>query len=286
MKVKTIGINCWKASLQRIFTSRFGTSVLLMVALMCAMVTGIDKLMLDYQEWITPWMAPHIFNNRSFTLYFGFIVCYMYSDVPFMNRTELYKLLREGRLVWCMEKIASIILQAFFMTILTFLASVLVFIPRITFEMDWGKIIYTMAFSNNIYDYNIYGKSSPEILNKYSPVQAMVICFLLVWLATTLTGLFMFAVSLYLNRIFSVSLAVIWVGLQVAIDNGLNYLFLTYVTPFYWCRMSIHGEQAFLKWFYPKLSYCFTVGAVCIVVLLAAILLKIRKTEYDWSNEE
>ena len=59
-----------------------------MIALICAVASGIDRLMADTGERITPWMAPHFFDNVYFVTFYGFIVCYMYSDVPFMLATR------------------------------------------------------------------------------------------------------------------------------------------------------------------------------------------------------
>lgn len=55
--------NCFREYGKKIKSVRFLSAVALMVALICAIATGIDRLILDKQEQITPWMAPHFFDN-------------------------------------------------------------------------------------------------------------------------------------------------------------------------------------------------------------------------------
>ena len=270
----------------KITSARFLSTVVLMIALICSVASGIDRLMVDTKEYITPWMAPHFFDNVYFVTFYGFIVCYMYSDVPFMNRRELYKILREGRLSWCMEKIVSIILQGFTLTALTMVASVLVFVPMINFDGEWGKIIYTMAFSDNIYEYALFSKLSNVILIKYSPIEAMLLCFLMVWLVSSLIGLLMFVISLYANRVLAISSAAIITGLNLSNAKFIVAKWLPYVIPFYWCRISIYNEPIFLDRYFPSAKFYIAVGSIVILMLMIVIVLRAKCIEYVWNKEE
>ena len=278
--------NCFQEYKMKITSVRFLSAVVLMVALICAVASGIDRLMADTGERITPWMAPHFFDNVYFVTFYGFIVCYMYSDVPFMNRRELYKILREGRLSWCIEKIVSIILQAFTLVVLTIAASILVFVPMIKFDWEWGKIIYTMAFSDNIYEYALFSNLSNVILIKYTPIQAMLLCFFMVWLVSSLIGLLMFAISLYMNRIFAVSSAAILTGLNLSNVKFIVAEWLPYVIPFYWCRISIYEEPVFLDRYFPSVKFYMVLSSIIFLMLIIIILLRSKRIEYVWSKEE
>lgn len=286
IQIKRTVENCFRGCLQRIRSIRFLGAGLLLLALICATMSGIDQLMIDKQEWITTWMAPHLVDNLSFITFLGFIVCYVYSDVPFMNRTELYKILREGRKMWAIEKLGAICLQSFLIVVLVYVMSVLVFIPRVQLSADWGKIIWTMAYSNNIYDYNIYGRSSAVIVNKYEPWQAMLICFFMMWLEITLVGVFMFTISLYLNRIVAIAIVGFMMVLQLITGSIAANAAIAYVLPLYWCRLSIYGERTFLDIYYPSFAYCLIASILGLVICVTAAMLRIRKKEFIWNNEE
>lgn len=278
--------NGWNESVKRVCSIRFASAAILMAALVCAIASGIDRLMLDTKEWITPWMAPHFFDNVYFVTFYGLVVCYMYSDVPFMNRSELCFVMRKGRRIWCTEKIFAIIMQAFSFTALTMLASVLVFVPRLHFETEWGKIPHTLAYSNNLWDYNIIGKASPAILTKYTPIQAMFICFLLVGIVSSMIGLLMFAISMYGSRLAAVSIAVILTGMTLSDGVFITSPWLFYVTPFNWCRMGQHDESFFLDVYYPSLQTCLCLCGIMTVLIILSIILKSGHVEFDWNQEE
>lgn len=283
---KRILKSCFQEYTRKISSVRFLGAMLLVVALVCSVALGIDQLMLDTKEWITPWMAPHFFSNNYFVTFYGFIVCYMYSDIPFMNRFELYKIVREGRMVWCVEKIVSIVLQAFTMVAFTMMVSVLVFVPWIKFEWGWGRIIHTMAFSGNMYEYDLSGGAYPEIVTKYTPIQAMFLCFFMVGMISSLMGLLMFAVSLYFNRLLAVSVAAISIGLNLSGTKFITAAWLPYVIPFYWCRISIYEQEIGVGRYYPSFRFYVMLGSIIIGVLVIAVLLRSRRIEYVWNKEE
>ena len=265
---------------------RFIGTVILMIALVAATATGIDRLMIDTQEWITPWMAPNIIDNAHFVMTYGFAMCYMYSDVPFMQKTELYKIVRKGKKRWCAEKILAISLQGLIMAILTIGMTILIFLPRVQFDWDWGKVIYTLAYSNSIYKYNIVAKGSQAIIDKYQPIQAMLICFIMLWLEITLLGIFMFTLSLYINRTLAVAVSIAIIAMQMTVYLAPLMRVLVFVLPFYWCRMSIYGQQAFLDIYYPSFAYCLIASILGLVICVTAAMLRIRKKEFIWNNEE
>lgn len=284
--MKQIYWNGWTEVKKKVVSARMGSVFFLVIALVCALATGIDAFMVDKQEWITPWMAPHFFNNKFFVTFYGFIVCYMYSEVPFMNRSEMNFLLRKGRIVWCMEKVFAIIIQASVLALFTFIMSVLIFIPHIQFDMKWGKVIHTLAFSNNMWNYNIIGNASPVIIGKYEPLEAMFVCFIIVWMVTSLMGVLMFVLSLYGNRLTAVAVTVVMTGLTLAEGNFITTTWLPYLTPFNWCRLGLHGQPIFLDYFYPplKVYLCLVFGGLFVLVL--AVIWKSRHIEYVWNKEE
>lgn len=286
MHGKRVVRGCFQEYISKIKSVRFLCAVLLMVALICSVAKGMDKLMIDTKEWVTPWMAPHFFDNLYFVTFYGFIICYMYSDVPFMNHSELYKILREGRMTWCVEKMVSIVLQAFTMVGLTILASILVFIPRLKFEWEWGRIIYTMTYSESLYEYNVFGCLSSIIYTKYTPVQAMLLCFFMVGLISSFMGLLMFAVSLYANRMPAVSIAAILTGLNLSGPKFISVSWLPYVIPFYWCRISIYGQPVSHLRNYPSLTFYIMLSCIVTGVSVGVILLRARRIEYVWNKEE
>ncbi len=272
--------------INKICSTRFISAAFLLLALSCCMTSGIGRLMQETNERITPWMAPHFFNNRYFVTFYGLIICYLFSDVPFMNRSELYFIMRKGRPVWCMEKMLLIVMQAFTFSALAIIASVLVFAPMVQFDEGWGKIIHTLAYSQNMYGYPLMCIPSTIIMINYTPIKAMLMCFVLVGLVSSMVGLLMMFLSLYANRLVAVAVTVVVTGLTLADNSFITMSWPPYVTPFNWCRMGLYEEAIFLTRYYPSLQTCLCICSVVMVVCIIGILFKTKHMEFDWNKEE
>lgn len=271
----------------RLYSNRFFTTVVLVLIVEYGMTMNLDKFMDDMNVKITPWMAPHFFSNTVFVSLFSFILCYMFSDVPFMNKTELYWVLRLGRVKWCINKIIVIIIQSFVFGIISMFGATVVFVPRLVLQNEWGKVIYTISNSTEIcIKYQIYASGSKKIILNYTPLQAMGLCLLLIFLVSAFVGLLMFAVSLYSNRFCAVIVAMGLANIQLLLNYKPELMSLYYFSPFTWLLIGCLGERSFGEKFFPSISYVICASTICILICIFFILIKIKRNEFDWYKEE
>lgn len=151
---------------------------------------------------------------------------------------------------------------------------------------EWGRIIYTMTYSQSMIEYNVFGWLSSVIYAKYTPVQAMLLCFFMVGLITSLMGLLMFAISLYANRMLAVSIAAVLTGMNLSGFKFITAPWLPYVIPFYWCRISIYEQPISHLRNHPSLMFYIVLSCIVIGVAVGFILLRARRVEYIWNKEE
>ena len=272
-------------SIKKMRSFRFISAVMMVVGLVLAVTSGMDQLIGDVNEKVSIWIVPHIFSNTFFAAFYGIIICYLLSDIPYFNANELYYISRMGRKKWFMEKMLSMILSMFMFTIISFAVCVLVFVPKINFTMEWGKVIHTMAYSTNLYSYNLMNLVSPSILMNYKPITAMETCFLMVWLVSVMVGCVMSAISIWFNR--TVSIVVVLMLSLLGLSEGLFFTqrWLPFLSIFTWYRISVYGETIFMDWQYPK-QYVYVILIICIMCLsFFAAYRRIRHTEFDWINE-
>ena len=285
--IRQVCSGIWRSYQKRMESSRFWVSVVMLVVLDFCMVTGMDTLMQKIGYKITPFMAPHFFATIIYVTYFAFIICYMYSDVPFMSRSELYWVLREGRLCWCAGKAGAIILQGITMTVIAMLLTVVVYLPNVTYENDWGKSTDTLSYSTDTaIKYNIFNGATPWIVEKYTPWQAVGLCFLLVSLVVCLVGLLMFAISLYAGRTPAVITGLLLANLQLAVEYFPEAMGLYYASPWSWIMLGTHGEISELTYRYPSLEYCLSASVMLLTVTVILIGVRVRRLEFNWYKEE
>ncbi len=130
------------------------------------------------------------------------------------------------------------------------------------------------------------GWLSSVIYAKYTPVQAMLLCFFMVGLITSLMGLLMFAISLYANRMLAVSIAAVLTGMNLSGFKFITAPWLPYVIPFYWCRISIYEQPISHLRNHPSLMFYIVLSCIVIGVAVGFILLRARRVEYIWNKEE
>lgn len=285
-KIRFVLRGAWQDCILKLRSFRYISAFVMVLGLAAAVTSGIDRLMERVGEGITIWMVPHIFSNVFFATFYGLVICYLFSDVPFFNQKELFSIVRQGRICWYLRKIISMILSTFIFTVISFAICILVFIPHISFQKDWGKMIYTMAYSGNLYAYNIMAQPSPAIISKYTPLEALLLCFLMVWLISIMIGLLMFTISILVNRVAALS---IMAGIAlVSLSDGVFFTvkWLPYITIFSWYRLSTYGEQLFLDWNYPELSEYQWIIACILVISFIVSMIRICYIEFDWVRED
>ena len=274
-----------RARLSGVVTERFCMGLLMIFVVECCMVSGTMEYLHDWNLVITPWMLPHYFWSGDFRIYYGFIICYMYSDIPFMNRSEMLRVIRAGRIRWALMKEGIIFMRAVLMAL--WLWSVLLYFPRVEFSWDWGTAIRSLSYAKSIsLDYRIWGDTSSSIIGRYSAVQALLLCIIMLVVVTTMVGLSMLMLSLYAGRAVAIAEALIIAGLAIDLNSRPAIMKLYYISPYTWLDVGCYDRQAFVINRYPGLQYVCSITGMLIIIFMVMILLRMKRTEFKWNNEE
>ena len=285
MEQKRIRWNGWGEYKKEIMSRRFAVTVLFLLTLMTSMANGTSAIMKDYDVKIAPWMLPHYMSSYIFAAVYGFIICYAFSNVPFMMKSELYGIIRKGRMIWCTEKIFAILLEALTIALTMVVLSVIVFIPYVGYEPGWGKVIQTLAFGIGKYN-GIYGLAFGSIIKNYTPVQAMLVSFLMLWLVNSLVGLLMFAVSMYVSRKAAVVTGLLLSGITY-MHYSIRFLdHIYFASPITWLRIGIYNHHEFTDFIYPGFEDYRKAGLIAMGVITVLILVKAGRLQFDFYNEE
>ncbi len=270
-------------SIKNVKSFRYISATLMVFALALADTTGIDRLISDIGENITVGIVPHILSDNFFAVFYGLIVCYLLSEIPYFNQDELFYITRMGRKKWFLSKALSILILMFLFTLTTFLICLVVFFPHISFSSEWGKVIKTMVYGNVSYD--LICKPSPAILSKFEPAGAIVVSLVMLWIVSTMIGYVMFTLSIFFGRVVSIVAALVSVLLALSEDLFITVRILPYISVCLWYRLSKYGASIAYHMYYPHMwvYVTMTLGISILCVVLSAI--KIKHTEFDWINE-
>lgn len=121
----------------------------------------------------TPFVLPFLCEHPYFVMIFLFGVVMLFGNAPFMERAQMYRMVRSGKTKWAAAQIIYIIVASFLYFAVAFLISNLLIMPDLEWSDQWGKIYNTLAqtTAGNAVDMNFY--VSYHIILDYTPWEAV-----------------------------------------------------------------------------------------------------------------
>lgn len=214
-------------------------------------------------------------------LYSG--VVFLYADAPFLDKSQPYVIIRSKRTTWAVGQILHVILFSALLFLLLMLFSILIVLPDATLATDgWGKVINTLAQTNIGEKVGLTFYISDKIMSAYSPMKAMVYCFLLNWAMTTFLGLMMFAANLKFGRMMGPVLGGIVLTYDLLVSNTFAISYY-YTSPLSLSRLMLVDPRGMTV--YPSLTYSFVFFGTGIVIFSLLIISAAKKISIEVSSE-
>lgn len=102
MKNKVSGI--WRDVRHNFFSRRLLVFCVLQFTALHYYVNSIKQYAAAVDYPAAPWVLPFVGQNVYFQFVYGISAVYFYSNVPFLQRHEMYALMRQGRSWWTCTK--------------------------------------------------------------------------------------------------------------------------------------------------------------------------------------
>lgn len=273
---------------QKILQSRMYTLLLLQTYVLYIYIKPVVRFAKEADYPSAPWILPFLFSNIYFLFLFMLGVIYCFSDVPFMQHSNMYQIIRTGRKQWALGQIGSVILQAGFLMLFNLTASILMFAGHCEFQPEWGKLLHTAALTNAADYYNFLFELPYSAMQKYSPVELMTLTFLIGTLVISFIGLLMFVLSLFLNRIWAVAVAGVMVIMVYFVHNAYPFAAqqISMFVPVSWMRTVYIGIKLYNYYTIPSLGYILTVLSTGIILLSVMILWAVNRVEFVFYKED
>ena len=268
----------------KLLSSRFRSLCLIYAGFVWVNMSSIRDFIEATNCPVSIYIYPIMLIHIKFRTIISFCCVYLFSDVPFLQYSKMYSLIRMGRIKWALAQILSIFETAFLFCLYMCIVPVVLCIPNVEFTGEWGKIIHTLSLTNmsQVYAINIYVPY--EVLVRLKPMEAM---FLAVGLSTLLIsffGVFMFALSLVFKRNIAIVAASVVIGWSVAVYNIYKLLFP--YAPVLWLDISQIGQLFYGMKRFPDLRYILLSFLLMISVSALAAMWAIRSRDLEWVNED
>lgn len=268
----------------KLLSSRFRSLCLIYAGFVWASMSSIRTFIEETNYPVSIYIYPLMLIHIKFRTIISFCCVYLFSDVPFLQYSKMYSLVRMGRLKWALAQILSIFETAFMFCLYMCIVPLVLCIPNIELTGEWGKIIHTLSLTNasRLYSINIY--IPYEVLVRLEPMEAMLLAFGLSTLLISFFGIFMFAVSLIFKRniaVVAASAVIVW---SVAVYN--MYKLLYPYAPVLWLDISQIGQLFYGIKRFPDLKYILLSFLLMISVSALAVIWAIRSRDLEWINED
>lgn len=237
---------------------------------------------------VSPWVFPFMVSEYHYAFLFLLMVVYYFSDVPFMQHQNMYQVIRTGRRRWAMSQICVLVLQSFFLVGANIFMSALLMLPNLEFTTEWGKVLHTIALTNAGSHYDLWFPITYQAMEQSTPLQMLLCAFGMGGLVVAFVGLAMFAVSLLINRLAAVAVGTIMTLMIFLVQNAhpVDMAKVCRFVPANWIRVANIGMKELGGYMTPSLSYMLTVLIIGIVIFCTAIIIRIKRVEFHWNNED
>ena len=160
-------------------------------------------------------------------------VVYFYSNVPFMEKEELFYLSRLGKRGWGWRNICYLIESSLILTICFLMTSLLEVMSIGKISLSWDSVYKTLSLTGG---QNLQFSISYFIMKEYTPLFLMTLILFMDWMVILFIAMLMYVIGLYGYRILSCVIAILIVFLP-SIDAWVGGI-LIYYSPLSWLDCS------------------------------------------------
>lgn len=240
-------------------------------------VSGILEMISTTGVKVTPWILPFVFSTYSLVILYGFLIVLLFCDAPFTEENEMYIIIRSKKSLWLFGQTLYVAVVSIIFTLFILISSVIFLIPNIEFSSNWGNIITTFAYGNDMFAYETPITISSKIIALFTPIQAMFYVCSIFFLLCIAIGSLMFMINLYSNRFIGIIISATLVLFVLLAINGSGFTFV-YFSPFSW--LSINNVDFKSNNLLPNLSYIYFVLIFSPIICWVLSFLKFKKMDF------
>lgn len=280
-KTKACTKYIWNLTLQKIFSIRMLiVLIVLYIFRDVYIIRDLRQFCMDYDCNMVPIFIPFLVNCFDYIFVFGFCILYLFSDIPFMNRWEMYYINRIGRKNWIICKIISLLFVSAIFMCINYIMDLVMMFPYIDIGNDWDRLTVSLANGALVWDGNIF---SPKIINFYSPVQIGMHSYMFGSFIIFMIANCMFAISITINREIAILFGGMIATMPIAAYNSKFVLpYIYFFSPLNWISV-IDSRFAY---YLPNNKYVISIIMLCLVMTVVLLVYKINNKDFVWGRED
>ncbi len=248
--------------------------ILTMIFIQCyTKEISIQALIMEIK--ISPWLFPFLYTDRYIRILFMLPLLFLYCDAPFIDKNQIYILMRCRRKSWGIGQIIYIFMTSAIYFSFVSAMTVVLNIRNIDYMDDWGKVLGTLAFSSVPLVKGTAVTISTYILTYFTPAQAMFFTWLLSVLCGGILGLIIYACNV-LSKTKGTGIAVAGFLIILSAATAGNEK-AQWVSPVSWTTLNKLDVGKLTH--YPTITYVLTAYTIMIIILSICIVKATEKKD-------
>lgn len=272
--IRSVSIVCgYQLSLQ---LHDLRTKALFLVAFfyLGGMMSPVKSFGQSIGQGISPWLFPILMNDIVCSMIIFCLWCFLVCDIPFRNEGYLYYAGRAGKVKWICGEILFLFIFSGVYIIGINLILWLQSLTRLTFTLEWGKTLGTLAYTDASYQFPMPFSFPATLMSGMSPLIATILSVVLAWMVAFLLGLSIFFINWGFKTSVGIVFALFWIFLDLTVCNILDLKWWRY-SPVSLAKISmLMGSYRFLT---PLWSFLFLTGVILVLLLAILTITRLRK---------
>lgn len=276
MKSVKISINI---ALQNLRKWRTDYRIWILLILTVIFVQSYTKELSNYSLMIgmkcSPWIYPFLYTDRYIRILFMLPLIFIYCDAPFIDKNQIYVLMRCKRNVWGIGQVIYIFMTSAIYFSFIMVSTIVINLRSIEYMDDWGKVLGTLAFSSIPLVKGTAVTISTYIVTYFTPLQAMFYTWLLSFLCGAILGLLIYACNIgFKNKGIGITISMFFIILSAAVSGKEKAQWLS---PVSWTTVNKLDVGSLTH--YPTIYYVMTMYIIAIILLIIVIVKTIKKRD-------
>ncbi len=257
---------------------------LLMTIMAFSYADDMSKISATLGTPVPFWTFPFLYSQFYTKLIFTVPIVFLFCNAPFTDKNQIFMIVRAGRVKWLCGQILYIVLASAVYYLFLLLVSILPAVFSGAVTSDWGKTLTTFAVypSVTLKSGTIFIEVNLNVITYFQPLQAVWFTFLMSWISAVILGLIIFLCNITTGtRSLGIIVSTALIAETYVVKNSLgnNFRSLIYFSPVSWNTLDCIDVGGLTK--NPSFTYCITVYAVLVLVLIASIFIFGRKKSLD-----
>ncbi len=258
---------------------RIWTIAVFLIIMTLIYVDDIKKVSYVTGSGVPIWIFPFLYSQFYTKVLFTLPVVLMFCDAPFVDKNQLFIMMRTTRTKWLCGQILYIILASGVYYLFIFAVSILSTVFYGDYSLEWGKTLTALAYNSSVaYEANVYSLSVSRIVVEYfTPLSACFYTFILSWLSAVFLGLLIFVCNLFTgSRIWGIAASSFFIVISLSAKGIRN---MDRFSPVTWSTLD--GVDVGGLTLRPSFGYCISTYTVLIAGMAALVFIFGRKKGLD-----